>query len=234
MAADGGSAKYADAVHVALHNIRTLHRSPLAVEVFHVGAAERFGGAAAAQLLAFRNVALLDVFPRLHPALRAAAATRLRSFAVKPFALLACSFERALLMDANVIFFRPPEALFLLRGFRSTGVQLFRDYVRSFDIVDPWVLSEYLAPGAAGARRFAALTQGAECDSSVVVLDKRRAWRYLHVVAALNWWKSAFYRHAWGDKDTWVLAAVALERLDADADAGAGAGAGVGHGHGVG
>ena len=62
--------------------------------------------------------------------------------------------------------------------------------------------------------RFAALTQGAECDSSVVLLDKRRAWRYLHLVAALNWWKAAFYRHAWGDKDTWVLAAVALEHAD--------------------
>ena len=34
MAADGSSAQYADAVHVALHNIRTLHRSPLSVEVF--------------------------------------------------------------------------------------------------------------------------------------------------------------------------------------------------------
>jgi hypothetical protein len=48
----------------------------------------------------------------------------------------------------------------------------------------------------------------------VVLLDKRRAWRYLHLVAALNWWKAAFYRHAWGDKDTWVLAAVALEHAD--------------------
>ena len=44
----------------------------------------------------------------------------------------------------------------------------------------------------------------------MVVLDKTRAWRYLHVVAALNWWKAAFYRHAWGDKDTWALAAVAI------------------------
>ena len=48
----------------------------------------------------------------------------------------------------------------------------------------------------------------------MVLLDKRRAWRYLHLVAALNWWKAAFYRHAWGDKDTWVLAAVALEHAD--------------------
>ena len=42
MAADGSSSKYADAVYVALHNIRTLHRCSLPVEVFHVGEAERF------------------------------------------------------------------------------------------------------------------------------------------------------------------------------------------------
>ena len=217
MAADGSSAKYADAVHVALHNIRTLHRSTLAVEVFHVGEAEQFGAVAARRLRAFGRVALLDLLPRLHPRLRTAAASRLRSFAVKPFALLASSFEVAVLMDANVLFFRPPEVLLRMRSARRLGVQLFRDYVRAFDIVDPWLLSEYLSPGARGVARFAQLTQGAEIDSSVVVLDKRRAWRYLHVVAALNWWRALTYRHAWGDKDTWALAAVALEASDAAA-----------------
>eukprot|EP00964_Phaeocystis_antarctica_P136403 scaffold100849_cov42-Phaeocystis_antarctica.AAC.1 len=38
----------------------------------------------------------------------------------------------------------------------SSGLQ---PYVRAFDIVDPWLLSGYLAPGAAGVARFAALTQ---------------------------------------------------------------------------
>ena len=26
---------------------------------------------------------------------------------------------------------------------------------------------------------------------------------------ALNWWRRITYRHTWGDKDTWLLAAVA-------------------------
>jgi len=37
-----------------------------------VGAAERFGAAASARLLAFGSVALLDLLPRLHHTLRAA------------------------------------------------------------------------------------------------------------------------------------------------------------------
>lgn len=57
------------------------------------------------------------------------------------------------------------------------------------------------------------------CRSAVVV-HKRRAWRYLHVVAALNWWQALFYRHMWGDKDTWALAAIALDSGAGDTRAG--------------
>ena len=44
--------------------------------------------------------------------------------------------------------------------------------------------------------------------------EQARAWRYLHVVAALNWWKAILDHHAWGDKDTWALAAVILGRAE--------------------
>ncbi len=62
MAADGSSSKYADAVYVALHNIRTLHRCSLPVEVFHVGEAERFGSGVSVHATRRRALRLL----RLH------------------------------------------------------------------------------------------------------------------------------------------------------------------------
>ena len=92
----------------------------------------------------------------------------------------------------------------------ASHLQLFNDYVPAFHIVDPWLISSYLATSGAGPASYVRLTQGAECDSSVVVVDTVRAWRYLHVVAALNWWKRLVDRHAWGDKDTWALAALVL------------------------
>mmetsp|Transcript_21473 Transcript_21473/g.48359 ORF Transcript_21473/g.48359 Transcript_21473/m.48359 type:complete len:150 (+) Transcript_21473:1405-1854(+) len=100
---------------------------------------------------------------------------------------------------------------------RSLGVQLFRDYVRAFHIVDPWLISNYLA-GDNEVAAYERLTQGAEIDSSVVVIDTVRAWRYVHVVAALNWWKAIIDRHAWGDKDTWALAALVLQAADGTVD----------------
>jgi hypothetical protein len=41
---------------------------------------------------------------------------------------------------------------------------------------------------------YEAVTCGAEIDSSVVVLDKRRAWRLLHAVCGLNWYRHVIYR----------------------------------------
>jgi hypothetical protein len=213
LAADGSQHKYADAVYVALHNIRVLQRSTLPAEVIHVGEAERFSPSDTARLEALGKVQVLDMLPRLHPGVRAQASTRLRSFASKPFAMLASTFTTVILVDANALFFSPPEALLGLESYVAVGVQLFTDYVEAYRIVDPWLVSGYLGHGREDdVASYVRITQGAECDSSVVVVDKARAWRYLHMVAALNWWKAVIDRHAWGDKDTWALAAVALAR----------------------
>ena len=85
---------------------------------------------------------------------KAGGRARLRSFAAKPFALLASSFERAILLDANA-FFVPPERLLHLHAYRSVGVQLFTDYVRSYHIVDPWLVSSYLGEGRADVEAYA-------------------------------------------------------------------------------
>ena len=217
VAADGSQRKYADTLYAALANVRVSLRSQLPIEVFHVGPDEAFAPAAAARLRALGGVSLIDVLPRLAPAVRVAAARRLRSFAIKPFAMLASSFDVVLLIDTNVLFFARPEALFEMPSFKARGVQLFRDYVTAFRVLDPWVVSEYVGDGAAALDAYAALTGGAEVDSSVVVVDKARAWEYLHLVCALNWWAPLFWRHSWGDKDTWALAALAAHAAPAAA-----------------
>ena len=174
LAADGSQPKYADAVYVSLHNIRVLQRSMMAVEVFHVGMAEAFSPQAAGKLTFLGQVSVLDMLPRLHPRIRSVAATRLRSFASKPFALLASSFDVAIVVDANALFFQPPEALLTLSSYSTLGVQLFTDYVHSYQIVDPWVVSDYLGAGLADVEAYVAIAQGAEIDSSVVIVDKTR------------------------------------------------------------
>lgn len=77
---------------LALHAIRFTHGSTMPVEVMHVGAAEAFSPSAARQFTRYGRVALVDLLTRLAPELRGAAGM-LRSFAVKPFAMLASSFD---------------------------------------------------------------------------------------------------------------------------------------------
>jgi hypothetical protein len=98
LTADGQQPKYARAAFVALHTVRRLQRSSLPVEVFHIGPAEAFEPAARSRLAALGDVAVIDLLERLPQRLRAAASTRLRSFAAKPFALLVASFEVVLLL----------------------------------------------------------------------------------------------------------------------------------------
>jgi hypothetical protein len=237
LTADGQQPKYARAAFVALHNVRRLQRSSLPAEVFHIGPAEAVEPDARSRLAALGDVAVIDLLERLPQRLRAAASTRLRSFAAKPFALLVASFEVVLLLDSNALLFQPPEALLSLPAFRATGVQLFNDYVAAFQIVDPWLLTGYLGSGESAARAYESLTRGAEVDSSMVIVDKRRAWAYVHLVAALNWWSPMLDRHSWGDKDSWAFAAVVLSGrkggyggaggAGADADGGDGEGGGV-------
>ena len=211
LAADGSQPKYAEAVYVAMHNIRRLHKCNLPAEVFHVGPSEGFEATAARRIEVLGEVHILDMLDRLHPRVRDVARSRLRSFAAKPFALLAASCEQCILLDANALFFTSPSSLFHLASYKRTGVQLFNDYVQAYRIVEPWFISSYLGePGLIDVDAYRNITQNGEIDSSVIVLDKRKAWRYLHLVCALNWWKAILDRHAWGDKDTWALGAVAL------------------------
>ena len=215
MAADGSQPKYANAVFLGLHNIRRLG-SDLPAEVFHVGEAERFDVAALARMHGLGHVQVVDMLPRLHPSIREDASRRLRSFACKPFAALASSFDHILLADANALFFAKPDDLFSLYSYQSAGVQLFADYIRSFRILDPWLITTYLGRGERDLEAYRKVTGDAEIDSSVVLIDRRRRHRYLHLVCALNWWRGMTWRHTWGDKDTWALAAVALGRRDRD------------------
>jgi hypothetical protein len=107
-----------------------------------------------------------------------------------------------------VLFVAPPEAAFSAPSYTTCGVQLFRDYSRAWTNLDPWLVAGYVGDGLPALRRYEAITGGAEVDSSAVLIDRRRAWRYVQLVASLNWWQALFWRHMWGDKDTWALAAM--------------------------
>lgn len=50
-------------------------------------------------------------------------------WAIKPFAMLASSFEQVIIADADVVFLQPPDTVFDHPGFSATGTLFFHDRV---------------------------------------------------------------------------------------------------------
>jgi hypothetical protein len=141
------TANLADPTHVnqvlrLLHQLRDL-QSDLPVEIFYAGANEA-PSAATDQIMAVQlrrgPPRVADLFLALRaslgPTIPATCFPDLSSLPgerqpftfFKPLAIAASSFDEVMFLDANLLLFGRPDALFTLPAFRRTGLYLFRDY----------------------------------------------------------------------------------------------------------
>ncbi|KAL0932347.1 uncharacterized protein CTRU02_213300 [Colletotrichum truncatum] len=133
-------------------------------------------------------------------------------WAIKPFAALYAPFEEVILLDADAVFVRPPETLFLDSSYSSTGVLLFHDrllWQHAYRERHDWWRSQIHNPSPA-LNTSLVWTQdyAEEGDSGVVVIDKSRldvfmgllhvAWQNTHAVR-----EDITYGITYGDKETW-------------------------------
>ena len=104
---------------------RRVHNSTLPIEVFHIGAEERFDPVSTRLFQEMGEVKIFDLQA-------SASATRLEGermgFHAKSAAVLAASFDEVLLLDSDSMLFRPPEEFFVQPGYVKSGLLLFRDY----------------------------------------------------------------------------------------------------------
>lgn len=136
-------------------------------------------------------------------------------WAVKPFALLVCKFEQAILLDADAVFLQKPEVIFESHeGYQQTGTLLFHDrllWQGAFKERHQWwekemehhAIGETLSQSKVYMEGYAE-----EGDSGVVVLDKGRLpvlMGLLHIC-----WQNTLavrqkytYRMGYGDKESW-------------------------------
>jgi ADP-heptose:LPS heptosyltransferase len=113
---------------------------------------------------------------------------------LKPYSLLHCAFEQALLLDADNVPVRDPSYLFDWPGFRQTGAVFWPDEAR-FPPDDPiWRICGV------------PYRDEPQFESGQVVLDKRRSWRALQLTTHLNDHSDFYYGHLYGDKDTFHMA----------------------------
>lgn len=130
---------------------------------------------------------------------------QLASYAAKPYAVLASSFQENLLFDAGAVPFNDPETFFSLSDYMELGFMEFRDYVPSSPHKWDWIPEEFCVDTEAVVNYY----QGTEGDSSCVLIDKARNWDALLVTAILNGpLQHITYHKLNGDKDTWLMALV--------------------------
>lgn len=136
-------------------------------------------------------------------------------WAVKSFALLACKFEQAILLDADAVFLQKPEVIFESHeGYQETGTLLFHDrllWQGAFKERHQWwekemehhAIGETLSKSKVYMEGYAE-----EGDSGVVVLDKGRLpvlMGLLHICwqNTLAVRQKVTYRMGYGDKESW-------------------------------
>lgn len=146
-------------------------------------------------------------------------------WAIKPFAVLASTFEQVILLDADAVLLQPPEAIFDRHtGYQDTGALFFHDrllWQGAFKERHAWwekQLEHHTASKALSKSLVYNEGYAEECDSGMVVIDKGRlptlmgllhvCWQNTQTVR-----KDWTYKMGYGDKESWWFG---LELSNAD------------------
>lgn len=185
--------------------IRQVLKSQLPIQVFYI----RDGDLTPTRKLyletEFENVHTVAVVDRINDQF-----TKFGGWALKPYAILASSFQEVILMDADTFFFKKPDTLFDDAGYRKTGALFFYDRTlfANWDVGRNW-LASFLPTMSSFVRetRWWRLLSAHEQESGVVVIDKKRALLGLLATCKMNDFRErdqVTYKHMHGDKEVGI------------------------------
>jgi len=185
----GGGVRYFTNAWVCIQMLRRLG-CQLPIQLWHLGSKELDDQMRA--LVRPLGVECVDAFAlrRKHPA-------RLRHrWALKPYAILHCSFRELLFLDADNVPVINPEFLLDSQQFHDAGAIFWPDYERQRN------------QKARVVWRSCGLRQPAEAEfeTGQILLDKQRCWRALCLAMWFNENCDFYYKYVHGDKETFHLA----------------------------
>ncbi|KAI8808531.1 mannosyltransferase putative-domain-containing protein [Cladochytrium replicatum] len=194
---------------LALHAIlclRNVLNVTLPIEVFHSGPGDtetKFSKA----LERIPNVRAVDVNTIFEES-----QAGLGGWHVKPFSMLASSFEEMVFLDADVLFLQDPATLFSYKGYKNLGTVFFYDRsighgrYETHEWFEGWMKDP---TPIARQSRFLQHNTIHEMESGVVVFDKHRALMQLLGVCWMNTreQREVAMKKVHGDKETfWMVA----------------------------
>ncbi|KAL2202202.1 hypothetical protein CC79DRAFT_1338298 [Sarocladium strictum] len=208
----GGATALRFASHLIV-SLRTVLKSELPIEVVYAGESDlsTTDRESMMGLEGATNITFTDIFSIVDDSTLKLADG---GWAIKAFAALTSSFEHVILMDADAIFLRKPEALFDQQVYQEHGALLYHDrllWQHAFRERHNWIEDQIKEPSPAMNKSLVWTEDYAEeCDSGVVVLNKSRT----EVLAGLlhTAWQNTqevrdevTYKLMYGDKESWWM-----------------------------
>jgi hypothetical protein len=183
----GGGRRYFSSAWVCINILRDLGCT-LPIELWHLGEAEIDSEMRA--LVEPLGVRCIDALhPEMHCRMR-----KLGGWELKAFAMVHSNFREMIFLDADNVPVVDPTFLFESPEYQRRGSIYWPDGQR-FPVDDPiWKLTGV------------AYRDEQEFESGQAVIDKERCWRPLLLALWMNNHSDFWYRHIYGDKDTFHLA----------------------------
>lgn len=183
-----GGARLFACAWVAIHMLRRVVGCRLPIQVWHIGPGEM--GLPMRALLEERGIEVVDAeaVAARHP-VRA-----LGGWELKCYAILQSRFEEVVLLDADNVPVVDPAAFFETAAYRETGALFWPDVVRLAADNPIWEICRL------------PFVDAPAFESGQIVVDKRRCWRPLRLAMHFNEHSDFYYRHIYGDKDTFHMA----------------------------
>lgn len=183
----GGGERYLPSVWINIRMLRE-HGCKLPIELWHLGPDE-IDGEFCSLIKAF-DVRLVDAQQiRKQMSMR-----KLKGWELKPFSILHSSFEEVLLLDADNLAVVDPSILFDTPEYLETGAVFWPDFHSLGQDRPIWRITGV------------PYRNEPEFESGQILINKARCWKALNVTMFLNEHSDYFYRHIYGDKDTFHFA----------------------------
>jgi ADP-heptose:LPS heptosyltransferase len=182
-----GGGRYFACAWVCINRLRELGCT-LPIELWHLGPGEMTDRMR--QVVEPLGIQCVDAFEvrSKHPV------RLLKTWELKPYAILRSRFKEVLLLDADNVPVVDPTFLFESREYHARGAVFWPDYGRFAPAHPAWELT--------GVPQ----RDEPEFESGQIVVDKERCWRPLMLTMWMNEHSDFWYQFVHGDKDTFRLA----------------------------
>lgn len=188
-----GGARMFTCAWVAVRMLRDFLKTELPIQIWHIGPQEM--SPAMKALMAGQQVEMVDAMALLSGE---PDGVQLGGFELKSFALLKCGFREVLLLDADNVPLVDPAEIFSYPDFVGAGAMFWPDFVSIAASSRIWELC------GLDYRRMPSF------ESGQLVVDRVKHFPALALSWFLNRNSRMIYRHIYGDKDTFLIAWLAL------------------------